>query len=122
MSYKRLDASKFLISKSQKKIWKKFQSFCEKENVEITRVVSKESGVESYILYKKYQMMIHGDCEEDLSKKRYETFLVDSPLIYCSQDGVQFGSFHEKYYVNGKLVAVEVVDILPGCFSSVYFF
>ena len=33
-----------------------------------------------------------------------------------------FGSFHQRYLVDGKLVAVGVVDVLPYCLSSKYFF
>ncbi|KAJ3385721.1 Arginyl-tRNA--protein transferase 1 [Entophlyctis sp. JEL0112] len=32
-----------------------------------------------------------------------------------------YGSFHQKYYLNGILVAVSVLDILPSCVSAVYF-
>lgn len=33
-----------------------------------------------------------------------------------------FGSFHQQYRVDGRLVAVGVVDVLPLCLSSKYFF
>lgn len=33
-----------------------------------------------------------------------------------------FGSFHQQYFLDGKLVAVGVIDILPRCVSSVYLF
>jgi len=33
-----------------------------------------------------------------------------------------YGSFHQCYYLDGKLIAVAVLDILPQCISSVYFF
>lgn len=33
-----------------------------------------------------------------------------------------FGSFHQQYRIDGRLVAVGVVDILPLCLSSKYFF
>ena len=34
----------------------------------------------------------------------------------------EYGSFHHHYRIDGVLVAVGVVDILPSCLSSVYFF
>ncbi|KAL5966305.1 Arginyl-tRNA--protein transferase 1 [Taenia solium] len=35
----------------------------------------------------------------------------------------QFGSYHQQYWLDGeKLIAVGVVDLVPGCLSSVYFF
>lgn len=33
-----------------------------------------------------------------------------------------YGSFHHQYWLDGKLIAVGVIDILPGSVSSVYFF
>lgn len=33
-----------------------------------------------------------------------------------------YGSYHMRYYLDGELIAVGVVDILPKCLSSVYVF
>ena len=33
-----------------------------------------------------------------------------------------YGSFHQQYWLDGKLIAVGVIDILPKCVSSVYLF
>lgn len=33
-----------------------------------------------------------------------------------------YGSFHQQYWLDGRLIAVGVLDILPKCVSSVYFF
>ena len=33
-----------------------------------------------------------------------------------------YGSFHQQYWLDGVLIAVGVIDILPECVSSVYFF
>lgn len=33
-----------------------------------------------------------------------------------------YGSFHQQYWLNGRIIAVGVIDILPKCVSSVYFF
>jgi len=33
-----------------------------------------------------------------------------------------YGTFHHKYYLDGKLVAVGVLDVLPNALSSVYVF
>lgn len=37
-------------------------------------------------------------------------------------NGFAYGSFHQQYWLDEKLVAVGVIDILPKCVSSVYFF
>lgn len=72
---------------------------------------------EKYELYAKYQTSIHGDKEDDISEGGFKRFLVDSPMKI--EDG--FGSYHQKYVLDGKLIALAVIDILPGCISSVYF-
>lgn len=33
-----------------------------------------------------------------------------------------YGSFHQQYWLDERLIAVGVIDILPKCVSSVYFF
>jgi len=80
----------------------------------------RETFDESFELYKKYQIIIHGDKEDECNKKQFKRFLVDSPInneadSYC-------GSYHQHYYIDKKLVAVGVIDILPTALSSVYFF
>lgn len=34
----------------------------------------------------------------------------------------KFGSYHQQYWLDDELIAVGVIDILPQCLSSVYFF
>ncbi|XP_033218993.1 arginyl-tRNA--protein transferase 1 [Belonocnema kinseyi] len=78
---------------------------------------------ESFEVYKKYQTKIHG--ERKVTMKQFTRFLVKSPLQeWCPEDGPPqgYGSFHEQYWLNGQLIAVGVIDILPSCVSSVYFF
>jgi arginine-tRNA-protein transferase len=33
-----------------------------------------------------------------------------------------YGGFHQQYRIDGKLVAVGVIDVMPRCLSSVYLF
>lgn len=83
---------------------------------------------EEFALYKKYQVAVHNDKPEEVHESSYRRFLVDSPLMYVApeNDGSTpscgFGSFHQQYRIDGKLVAVGVVDILPCCLSSKYLF
>ena len=78
----------------------------------------------SYALFKQYQMVIHNDKEEDCSEEQYTRFLVDSPLQRTPTGGTgpALGSYHQQYYLDGKLVMVGVVDLLPRYVSSVYVF
>lgn len=75
---------------------------------------------EKYELYRKYQQEIHHDEPSEVSAEGFRRFLVDSPLDQV--DGkVNYGSYHQKYILDGTLIAVAVLDILPHCVSSVYF-
>jgi len=75
-----------------------------------------QSREESFQLYKKYQMAIHDDTEDECTEKQWKRFLVDSPL---NSDG-SYGSYHNQYWLDGSLVAVGVIDVLPTMVSSVY--
>lgn len=83
---------------------------------------------EEYHLYRKYQLRVHNDTPEHVTESSYKRFLVDTPLVYVppTDDGTVppcgFGSFHQQYRVDGKLIAVGVIDILPKCLSSKYLF
>ncbi|KAJ7959660.1 Arginyl-tRNA--protein transferase [Quillaja saponaria] len=83
---------------------------------------------EEYELYRRYQIKVHNDAPDHVSESSYRMFLVDSPLVFVSSTGdgtvppCGFGSFHQQYVIDGKLIAVGVVDILPRCLSSKYLF
>ncbi|XP_017493621.1 PREDICTED: arginyl-tRNA--protein transferase 1-like [Rhagoletis zephyria] len=87
----------------------------------------------SYNVFRKYQMNIHMEPERKVSYRGFTQFLVDSPIKYQSVgapinssesgDMVRFyGSFHQHYYIDERLIAVAVLDILPNCISSVYLY
>jgi arginine-tRNA-protein transferase len=82
--------------------------------------------VEAYQLYKKYQMCVHNDKEGDITMRGFERFLVESPLVpetYTHPEtgvAVQYGTMHQLYRIDTRLVAVGVVDVLPDGLSSVY--
>uniref|UniRef100_W8BQQ8 Arginyl-tRNA--protein transferase 1 n=1 Tax=Ceratitis capitata TaxID=7213 RepID=W8BQQ8_CERCA len=80
---------------------------------------------EAFNLYKKYQLLVHNDDPNRLTPSSLERFCYKSPVKYTKprsgpQDG--YGSFHQQYWLDDKLIAVGVIDILPHCVSSVYFF
>ncbi|XP_030851028.1 arginyl-tRNA--protein transferase 1 isoform X1 [Strongylocentrotus purpuratus] len=80
---------------------------------------------ESHQVYTKYQMSVHNDEEAKVNLRQYKRFLVDSPLVeQYSDDSPEcgYGSFHQHYVLDGKIIAVGVMDILPTCISSVYFY
>jgi arginyl-tRNA---protein transferase len=81
---------------------------------------------EKYQVYDNYQRMVHHDAPEDRTRRQFTRFLCSSPLrrqVMVGQDGRsrRLGSYHQCYRLDGKLVAIGVLDLLPDCVSSVYF-
>jgi len=83
---------------------------------------------EKFALYQSYEANIH----EKLNKKSggFKQFLVETPLQmepipYPSTPPAHlpshYGSYHQLYRLDGRLVAMSVIDILPSCVSSVDF-
>jgi arginine-tRNA-protein transferase len=80
---------------------------------------------DSYEIYRKYQMAVHKDPPSKCNKESYKRFLVDSPLEQESgppEWECGYGSYHQQYYIDGRLVMVGVLDILTNCISSKYLY
>lgn len=103
----------------------KFQ--VKRQNLEI-RLKRSTFDREEYELYRRYQIKVHNDTPDHVTESSYKRFLIDSPLVFVPPSGDDtvppcgFGSFHQQYLINGRLVAVGVIDILPKCLSSKYLF
>ncbi|XP_047618662.1 arginyl-tRNA--protein transferase 1 isoform X1 [Phacochoerus africanus] len=85
----------------------------------------KSSFSQSFSLYVKYQMAIHQDPPDECGKTEFTRFLCSSPLeAETSPNGPDcgYGSFHQQYWLDGKIIAVGVIDVLPHCVSSVYLY
>ncbi|CAG9462494.1 unnamed protein product [Pedinophyceae sp. YPF-701] len=97
------------------------------QQLEVTLVPSRFDE-EEYQLYKRYQMAVHGDSESECGRSQYKRFLCTAPFAHVpptadpQAPACGFGAFHQQYRVDGQLVAVGVVDVLPRCLSSKYFF
>lgn len=79
----------------------------------------------SYRVFKVYQMGIHKEKEDDCSVDQFENFLCEGPLQEEHREGglsMGYGSFHQQYWLDGRIIAVGVIDILPSCVSSVYLY
>ena len=76
-----------------------------------------------YALFANYQKLVHREKPWEYSKSGFRSFLC-SGLQRCIQlkDGrkQQLGSYHHCYRLDGRLVAIGVLDLLPNCVSSVY--
>ncbi|TQV94772.1 Arginine-tRNA-protein transferase [Cordyceps javanica] len=81
---------------------------------------------EKFAVFDNYQRVIHKDDPGERTQHSFTRFLCNSPLRRCTEtrpDGTKkrLGSYHQCYRLDGKLVAVGVLDLLPQCVSSVYF-
>lgn len=92
-----------------------------------------ESFEESFHVYRKYQVAIHKDKPSKCTANQFTRFLCNSSLVrggggsnkrqtstISFPDG--YGAYHQQYLIDGKIVCVGVLDILPHCVSSVYFY
>ncbi|KAK7417774.1 Arginyl-tRNA--protein transferase 1 [Neonectria magnoliae] len=82
---------------------------------------------EKFAVYENYQRVVHKDAPGEINRKGFKGFLCNSPLrretmLSSDERKRRLGSYHHCYRLDGKLVAVGVLDLLPNCVSSVYFF
>ncbi|KAI8965030.1 arginine-tRNA-protein transferase [Daldinia sp. FL1419] len=81
---------------------------------------------EKFLVYENYQRIVHRESPSSISRDGFKRFLCTSPLrrgMFQAPDGRErrVGSFHQCYRLDGKLVAIGVLDLLPDCISGVYF-
>ncbi|XP_011069149.1 PREDICTED: arginyl-tRNA--protein transferase 1 isoform X3 [Acromyrmex echinatior] len=79
-----------------------------------------QSEIESIMRERKQQNFIK--TVEELFEEVYTGLKKLEQWIPDSGPPHGYGSFHEQYWLDNKLIAVGVIDILPSCISSVYFF
>lgn len=81
---------------------------------------------EKFAVFENYQRVVHGESPSSISQRGFKKFLCNSPVrrgTHTDSDGKsrQVGSFHQCYRLDGKLVAVGVLDLLPEAVSAVYY-
>ncbi|KAK2625636.1 hypothetical protein QTJ16_004948 [Diplocarpon rosae] len=78
---------------------------------------------EKYTLFENYQRLVHNEPPHRITKSGLKNFLCSSPIPRdeTAVDGQKIGSYHQCYRLDGKLVAIGVLDLLPKCVSAVYF-
>ncbi|KAK5043310.1 Arginyl-tRNA--protein transferase 1 [Exophiala sideris] len=78
-----------------------------------------------YDVFIKYQVQIHKDPVSRWGEKAFKRFLcsgLDRKILKVDGKTFKLGSYHQCYRLDGKLVAVAVLDLLPHAVSSVYLF
>jgi arginyl-tRNA---protein transferase len=81
---------------------------------------------EKYAVFENYQRLVHREPPHKISRGGFRRFLCNSPIrrtTLVPSDGPErhLGSYHQCYRLDGKLVAVGILDLLPSCVSAVYF-
>ena len=76
-----------------------------------------------YALFADYQKNVHKEPPSKASASQFKSWLcygLDRSIY--DQDGKarRIGSYHQCYRLNGRLIAMGVLDIMPHCVSSVY--
>ncbi|ETI19620.1 hypothetical protein G647_09454 [Cladophialophora carrionii CBS 160.54] len=80
---------------------------------------------EKYEVFLKYQLEVHKDPASRWKEAAFKRFLctgIDRKILKIGGKTLKLGSYHQCYRVDGKLVAVGVLDLLPHAVSSVYLF
>ena len=73
---------------------------------------------EAFDLYNSYHILRHDKPQK--SEFSYCEHVVDSPIAHQTIDGVEYGTFHQLYRLDGKVVAVGIVDVVPKGMVSIY--
>lgn len=78
---------------------------------------------EKYRLFENYQSHVHKEGPGEISRHGFRRFLC-SGMGQSSRlrNGIEqkLGSYHQCYRLDGRLVAMGVLDLLPDAVSSVY--
>eukprot|EP01039_Chlorochromonas_danica_P007205 gene7205-7971_t len=128
----RLPVQQFQPSRAQKKVLRKAPPTTAtdpnpslgEETRETMSIVTEPASFseEKFDLYRRYQVAVHKDKEDEVTREGFTRFLIDSPLLHSVEGDKDLGTFHQCYRLQGRLVAVGVVDLLPSGLSSVYCF
>lgn len=77
---------------------------------------------EKFGLFENYQRHVHHEEDGDITASGFKRFLCSSPVSrQTDSDGKKLGSFHQCYRLDGRLIAMAVLDLLPHAVSGVYF-
>ncbi|KAK5175034.1 Arginyl-tRNA--protein transferase 1 [Saxophila tyrrhenica] len=79
---------------------------------------------EKFTLFSNYQSHVHKEQPHEISRTGFRRFLCSTPLHNHPDPAAldkKTGSFHQLYRLDGRLIALSVLDLLPGAVSGVYF-
>lgn len=73
---------------------------------------------EAFDLYNVYHIAKHDKPLKSMFS--YTEHVVNSPIMLQTVDGVQYGTFHQLYRLDGQLVAIGIIDVVPKGVVSIY--
>ena len=73
---------------------------------------------EAFDLYNDYHIKKHDKPLK--SEYSYCEHTVNTPTTHQTIDGIEYGTFHQMYRLDGKLVAVGIIDVIPKGLVSIY--
>lgn len=77
---------------------------------------------EKFALFDNYQRHVHHERDGDVTRGGFKRFLCGSPVMTRTEsNGKRLGSYHHCYRLDGRLIAMGVLDLLPHAVSGVYF-
>nr|OQO28901.1 hypothetical protein B0A51_03228 [Rachicladosporium sp. CCFEE 5018] len=77
---------------------------------------------EKFDLFSDYQQNVHHESPTETTKSGFRRFLCESTLQRRTDpNGKRLGSYHHCYRLDGRLIAMSVLDLLPHAVSGVYF-
>lgn len=76
---------------------------------------------EKYTLFDAYQRHVHHEGDGEISRAGFKRFLCSTPLHRHDEGSKPTGSFHQVYRLDGRLIAIGVLDLMSHAVSGVYF-
>ena len=73
---------------------------------------------EAFDLYNTYHIEKHDKPFKSMFS--YTEHVVNSPIQPQTVDGVEYGTFHQLYRLDGELVAIGIIDVVPKGIVSIY--
>ncbi|MCJ1351836.1 MAG: Arginyl-tRNA--protein transferase 1 [Icmadophila ericetorum] len=78
---------------------------------------------EKYALFEQYQRTVHKEPPSKISRSGFKSFLcsgLGQDTIIRDGKELKVGSYHQCYRIDGHLIGLGVLDLLPHAVSSVY--
>lgn len=78
---------------------------------------------ESFEVFKKFQTVVLKESESEWSFSKWARCFIDCPVPHdYSGTGPGYGNFHQHYILDGKIIAVGVITLIPDALVTEYFY